>query len=290
MSADRDAGDGPRLNRLRGATVVLTGATSGIGAATALRLAPLAGRLIVHGPEPEGEIAGRLTGLREAMLPGAAFHYFSADYGDLAAVTRLAADIAGAAARVDLLINNAGRPGPPVRTVTVDGNEATFQTNYLAPVLLTSLLIGRIGAETAGRIVNIASATHLSATLPLDDLNLAQRRYAPAEAYAQSKLALVAYSCWLAAHRPSPRLDVVSMHPGVIATPLLHAMFSVGGARPDRAAAAILDVATRERDNGAYYDEHEPATPNPLAADPGVQDRLHALTLRMLRDRLPATA
>jgi hypothetical protein len=72
------------------------------------------------------------------------------------------------------------------------------------------------------------------------------------------------------------------MHPGVIATDLLHAMFSIGGARPEAAAAAILDVAGRTGDNGTYYDERMPADPNPLARDPHVQDRLHAATLGLL--------
>lgn len=281
MSADRNA------NRLSDATIVLTGATSGIGYATALRFAPLAGRLILHGPEPAERVSERLERVRAQMRPGAELLYFSADYGFLAEVTQLAGNIGAAADRIDLLVNNAGRPGPATRTLTADGNEATLQTNYLAPILLTTELAGPIGRSERGRVVNIASATHLSAQLPLDDLNLAHHHYAPEGAYAQSKLALVTYSLWLAAHRPSARLDIVSMHPGVIATPLLHAMFSIGGDRPEHAAGAILDVAAREGDNGTYYDEDRPAPPNPLAADPDMQMRLHEATLQMIGHAAP---
>lgn len=291
MSGPDDAAQGRAdgKSRLRGATVVLTGATSGIGYASALVFAPLAGRLVLHGIEPAGQVADRLDAIRSRMRQGAELLYYAADFGVLAEVTRLASDLRAATDHIDLLINNAGRPGPATRTVTVDGNEATLQTNYLAPFLLTTKLAEVIGGSPYGRIVNIASATHLSATLELDDLNLARHRYSPTIAYARSKLALVAYSAWLAAHPPGPNVDVVSMHPGVIATPLLHAMFSIGGDPPERAAAAVVAVASRERDNGRYYDEEEPAAPNPLAADPLVQDRLHEATVGLLREYLGMT-
>ena len=269
---------------------MLTGATTGIGRATALAIADRAGRLILHGLEREHDTADLLAMVRAAMHPEAQLLYFRADYGDLANVTRLARDIRAATDRIDILINNAARPGPPTRTVSGAGNEATLQTNYLAPVVLTSALIDLIGNGPPGRIVNVASATHLSATLPLDDLNLAQQRYSPSTAYAHSKLALVTYSCWLAAHRPSPSLDVVSMHPGVIATRLLHAMFSIAGDRPEDAAANIGYVASRRGDNGTYYDQRTPQPPTPQASDPAIQNRLHDITSRTLRDQLPSWA
>jgi NAD(P)-dependent dehydrogenase (short-subunit alcohol dehydrogenase family) len=122
-----------------------------------------------------------------------------------------------------------------------------------------------------------------------DTLSLAHDPYSPSTAYAHSKLALVTYSCWLAAHRPSPSLDVVSMHPGVISTRLLHAMFSIAGDRPQYAAANIRYVASRRGDNnGTYYDERTPQPPNPQASDPAIQNRLHDITSRTLRDQLPS--
>lgn len=276
---------GNGTSRLTGATIVLTGATSGIGYATALALAPRAGRLILHGIEPEARVAERLASIRAVQGPGMVMNYHLADFGLLAEVRRLASTIAGAAAgRIDVLINNAGRPGLPRRTLTADGNEATLQTNYLAPVLLTAELLRQLGEGGVRRIVNIASATHLSAALELDDLNLERHRYGQTEAYARSKLALVIHSCRLAAHRPDAKLEVVSMHPGVIATPLLHAMFSIGGAQPESAARAIVHVAGRSGDNGTYYDEERPGRPNPLAHDAAVQDRLQAATEALLGD------
>lgn len=270
------------------AVIVLTGATTGIGRSTALALAGRVGRLILHGLEPERDVAEFLARLRAELRPGAQAVYLTADYGEFAEVTRLADDIRAATDRIDVLVNNAARPGPAARTLNHAGIEVTLQTNYLAPVALTTGLLDLIGDGRQGRIINIASATHLSATLHLDDLNLAHHGYSPSTAYAHSKLALVTYTCWLAAHRPNPSCDVVSMHPGVISTGLLHAMFAIGGDPPGHAAANILHVAALSHDNGAYYDERLPAAPNPQASDPAVQNRLHDITTRMLRDLLPS--
>ena len=264
------------------ATVVLTGASTGIGRATALDIARSAGHLVLHGLEPERSVTTLLSGVRATMRPGARLTYLQADYDDLAQVDRLADRITEVTDRIDLLINNAARPGPPARTINDAGVEITLQVNYLAPVLLTGRLIDRIGAGGRGRIVNVASATHFSATLDLADFEVGPHRYSPSAAYAHSKLALVTYSLWLAAHRPRPALDVVSMHPGVIATGLLHAMFSVTGDAPEYAAHNIIDVASRRDDNGTYYDERDPETPNPQASDPAVQQRLHELTAARL--------
>lgn len=260
---------------LAGKTVVLTGATTGIGRAAALALAPQPAMLIIHGPQEATEMVGLTRSLQAAMAPGAKLAYFCADYRDLASVVQLARDICSLTHRVDVLINNAARPGPPSRSLSSDGNELTLQTNYLAPVALTTQLLDLIGRDQAGRIVNIASATHLSAELHLDDLNLTHHAYSPVTAYTQSKLALVTYTCWLSQHLPRPSMTAVSMHPGVIATTLLHQMFGAGGDPPEHGASNILQVASHTMDNGTYYDEQRPASPNPTALDATTQNRLH---------------
>jgi NAD(P)-dependent dehydrogenase (short-subunit alcohol dehydrogenase family) len=262
---------------------MLTGATSGIGRATALAIADRAELLVMHGLEPEREVGDLLRAVRAGMRPDAELIYLAADFGDLAAVADLVAAVRGVTSWIDLLINNAARPGPPTRTLTAEGNEVTFQTNYLAQVALTSGLMTPIGNGSRGRVVNVASATHLSAHLRLDDLTFAGRGYSPSAVYAHAKLALVTYSCWLAEHRPSPSLEVVSVHPGVISTPLLHAMFSITGDTPEHAAGNLRHVAWLRDDNGTYYDERLPAPPNPQATDRAVQESLHEVTVRLLR-------
>jgi NAD(P)-dependent dehydrogenase (short-subunit alcohol dehydrogenase family) len=235
----------------------------------------------VHGPETLDDVAHVVADLRARLSDGASLEYLQCDYGQLAAAGRLADEVVAAADRLDVIINNAARPGAPTRTVTADGNELTLQVDYLAPVALTSLLLDRLADQDRTRIVNVASATHLSATLDLDDLDI-RRGYTPVTAYARAKLALVTYTCWLADHVPHPGIEAVAVHPGVIATGLLHAMFASGGDRPERAARTIVVVAARSGDNGTYYDETRPGEPNPVARDLGVQQRLHDLTAARL--------
>jgi NAD(P)-dependent dehydrogenase (short-subunit alcohol dehydrogenase family) len=264
-----------------GRTILITGATSGIGQAVAGALAPRAGRLVVHGPEPLDDVAAVIADVRSRLAEGASLDYVQADYGRLTEVARLAEQVTATVDRLDVVINNAARPGAPTRTVTADGNEQTLQVDYLAPVALTSLLLDRLAGQDRFRIVNVASATHLSATLDPDDIDL-RRGYSPVTAYAQAKLALVTYTCWLAERVPHPGVEVVAVHPGVIATDLLHAMFSIGGGSPEGAGRTLVAIAGRSGDNGTYYDETRPADPNPLARDPGVQQRLLDVTMSKL--------
>jgi NAD(P)-dependent dehydrogenase (short-subunit alcohol dehydrogenase family) len=265
---------------LRHATVVLTGGSSGIGLACARRLAPRAQSLVVHGldpVDPGGWDAGDV-------------HYVTGDFRRLATVADTARRILEVTGRIDILINNAGLPGPPRRTLTADGHEVTWQVNLLAGALLGELLLPRIPA--GGRILNVASATHYGAALDLDDLELARGPYSPAGVYAHSKLAIVTYSAWLARRVADAGVDVVSVHPGVVDTNLLHAMFGPGGAPAGRAATVLADLAERELVTGGYYDEDRLAIPNRQALDRSLQDGLvrHVQTATAASDQVGAAA
>jgi NAD(P)-dependent dehydrogenase (short-subunit alcohol dehydrogenase family) len=264
------------------ATVLLTGATDGIGRASALRLAPRVGTLLVHGPQNPAAVEPLIAEVRELAADGGRVKYFQADYGELSAVREMAAAVERESERLDVLINNAGRPGPPRREVTVDGNEVTLQTNFLAATVLSDSLLGLMEAGAGGRIVNVTSATHYSASLELGDLNLESHEYSGVRAYAQSKLAIVAWTAWLADSLANTRVDALSLHPGVISTGLLHAMFGAGGAAPERAADNVVHAVEARGDvNGAYFDELRPASPNPQARVPEVQARLMGEVARL---------
>jgi NAD(P)-dependent dehydrogenase (short-subunit alcohol dehydrogenase family) len=267
---------------------LITGATNGIGAATARRLAPAVEVLFIHGLEAPAAVGGLLDDLRAAS-PETELVYLGADFDRLAELGGLVDAVARHAAGLDLLVNNAGRPGPARRTLSADGHEATFQTNYLALVALTSGLLGTLASADHARIINVASRTHLSATLKLDDLEL-EREYNPVAAYAHSKLAIVTYTCWLARRLETSSVEAASLHPGVISTRLLHAMFGTGGAPADVGARNIVDLVQRPGGvNGQYFDEDRPSDPNPEALVIENQERLVAATTRMLETAgLPA--
>ncbi|SNS76686.1 NAD(P)-dependent dehydrogenase, short-chain alcohol dehydrogenase family [Asanoa hainanensis] len=253
-------------------TVVLTGATDGIGRATAVRLAGRVGHLVLHGPQPHAAVADFVQ-----TLPGRVT-YLSADFDHLDQIAGLAADVRQATDRVDLLVNNAGRPGTPRRELSADGIEATLQINYLSTVMLSTSLRDR-----GSRIVNMASATHATEHLDLTDLGLARGNYAAITAYARSKLAIVTYTCWLAARLDAATSEAASMHPGVIRSSLLASMFSIEGQSPEHGAANVEYVATLPGEiNGRYFEEREPSRPNPEAEDPAVQDGLLERTAELL--------
>jgi NAD(P)-dependent dehydrogenase (short-subunit alcohol dehydrogenase family) len=260
-------------------TVVLTGATSGIGEASARRFAAGTGRLIVHGPQSAREV-GPL--LRELSAEGRAeVHYLRADFDDLDDVVRLAEGVRGLTDRVDVLVNNAGRPGAEHREVSRHGYEATLQTNYLAAVLFVEHLEPLL-TSAGGRVVHVASATHQSVTLDLDDIGL-RHGYSPVRAYARSKLAMVGHARWQAEQWGATGPSIVSISPGVISTGLLHAMFSVRGHAPGHGARHVVDAATAPLPfSGAYLDEGLVTEPNPEVQDPVFRARLHEVTSELL--------
>ena len=191
---------------LVGRTVVVTGATSGVGEATARALGAagatvvLAGRNVDRGKRIADEI-----GPRAEMIP--------LDLADLSAI-RAFAD-AFADRRIDVLVNNAGVMAVPLRR-TADGFEMQIGTNHLGHFALTGLLLLRI----TGRVVTVSSAAHLIGRIDLDDLNWERRPYNRAAGYAQSKLANLLFALELERRLAAARspLRAVAAHPGYAAT------------------------------------------------------------------------
>lgn len=255
-------------------TVVLTGATSGIGCAAANKFALESDNLILQGPESPAEVLGDFDAIRGR----ASIHYIQADYGSLNTVEEMAAEILSLTGTVDLLINNAGIPGSSQRRTTSIGVERTFHINFLAGTLLTNLLLPLI-PERTGRILNVSSATHFSATLDLDDVGFLTGGYSATNAYARSELAVTTYSCWLA-RQIEP--VVLSLHPGVIATGLLHSMFGIGGSGAELGGLNLLAASTIAADSGSYLDELRSVPPARTATDAVTQQHLHDLAQDLL--------
>jgi NAD(P)-dependent dehydrogenase (short-subunit alcohol dehydrogenase family) len=188
-----------------GRTVLITGATSGLGLRTAQELAERGATVVVAGREP-AQIAERLGG--EALR---------LDLGDLASVRAAAAEFKERHDRLDLLVNNAGLMIPPYGR-TRDGFELQFGVNHLGHYALTGLLLDRLARGSAPRVVTVSSNAHRRGTIRFDDLDWAHG-YHPMNAYAMSKLANLLFAAELG--RRHPWLTSVAAHPGAARTRLM---------------------------------------------------------------------
>ena len=201
-----------RMPDQTGRTVVVTGANSGLGFHTSRELARRGARVLMACRDPKrGEAA-----LEQVQQVGTA-ELVRLDLASLASVRAAAADIAGRAPHVDVLVNNAGVMAVP-RTVTEDGFELQLGTNHLGHFALTGLLLPQLLAAPAGRVVVVASDAARWGRMRFDDL-MGERSYMRWSAYGQSKLANLLFLRELA-RRSRDRLLVAGAHPGYAATNL----------------------------------------------------------------------
>lgn len=194
-----------------GPVCLLTGATSGIGEVVAARLAAQGARVLLVGRSAERG-AQAIERIHDTA-PGADLRLYLSDLSRPAEVRRLATEVRASSDHLDVLINNAGAIffAP---TLTAEGNEATFALNVLAPFLLTELLLDRLELHH-GRVVNVSSAAHRTASLHLDDLDRA-RGYSAWGAYGQSKLALLMVTYEAARRHAGRGVTFNACHPGFI--------------------------------------------------------------------------
>ncbi len=196
-----------------GKTVLVTGATSGIGRATALGLAAQGARVAITGRDRDRtEYTARE--IRDAS--GGQVDVFVADLSSQAEVRRLAAGVLKSCARIDVLVNNVGGYWN-TRHVTADGLEHTFAVNHLAPYLLTNLLLERLVNSGPARVVTVSSNAQAMGQIDFEDLQ-GERSYSGARAYNQSKLANLLFTYELARRLEDTPVTANALHPGVVRT------------------------------------------------------------------------
>lgn len=198
---------------MSGRIVLVTGATGGIGRATAEGLAAMGARVAITGRD-----AGRTGAVAREIrtASGAQVDVLVADLSSQSEVRRLAADALECLPRIDVLVNNVGGYWN-TRRVTRDGLEHTFALNHLAPFLLTELLLDRLKLGASSRVVTVASHAHAQGTIDFDDLH-GERSYSGARAYNQSKLANVLFTYELARRLQGSGVVAHALHPGVVST------------------------------------------------------------------------
>ncbi len=199
---------------LAGKTVVIAGSTSGVGLAAAREVARFGGRLVLLARNEE---KGRAVQAQLERDFGAQVSLHLADFARLPEVRRVARELLDSAPRIDVLINSAGVHSTR-RITTDDGHELTFCVNYLAPFVLTHLLIPRMKEGGAGRILQVNSQGHRFGGLDLGDLAWRRRFYIGLGAYGASKTAQL-LSVWELADRlEGSGVTINAMHPGEVRT------------------------------------------------------------------------
>jgi NAD(P)-dependent dehydrogenase (short-subunit alcohol dehydrogenase family) len=230
----------------KGRVVVVTGANSGLGMATARELARAGAQVVMacRNMDKGREAVSRIT----ADVPDALLNLEALDLADLASVRDFAQRFSSEHERLDLLINNAGIMAPP-RRMTKDGFESQFGTNHLGHFALTGLLMGRLLAASEPRVVTVSSQAHRTGRINFSDLQ-GERRYIRWLAYGQAKLAnlMFCFELQRRATEAGAALKSMAAHPGYARTNLQFAAPPVY----ERVAMAVTNLlVAQSADQGA---------------------------------------
>jgi NAD(P)-dependent dehydrogenase (short-subunit alcohol dehydrogenase family) len=260
-------------------TVLVTGATDGIGYATARQFVEDGATVYLHAPDQNSGEEAMTRMVKDGAEP-LRLHLVVADFTRLDEVAELADMLTLALPTLDAMINNAAVAGPERRTYTEDGHEVTFQVNYLAPYLLTTKLAPKL-ASAHGRVVNVSSVMHRGGSIFWKSPG-GGYYHSPLAVYEQSKLALTMFTKSLA-EASGAVFTALSVHPGVFQTGLLP--FYGRDGRPAEEAAAILTTLgspTHPVVDGGYYDGLELAPAAALVENVRARKRLEKLSTRLL--------
>jgi NAD(P)-dependent dehydrogenase (short-subunit alcohol dehydrogenase family) len=280
------------MTPMHGKVCIVTGATSGIGLQTALRLAVMGADLVLVGRDPARGAATLALLKQHAPQASVDMHY--ADLARMDHVRELGKKLA-TLARIDVLINNAGAAFWR-RQTTADGLERTFALNHLSYFLLTALLRPRLVASAPARIVNVASDAHRGATIEFDDL-MGERRYNGLTAYGRSKLCNILFTRELARRLDGTGVTANCLHPGFAASRigdnnenLIGLGFAIAkrlfAISPERGAKTSVYLATSPEvagKSGGYYEKCALATPSARACDDAAALRLWRESARIAR-------
>ena len=281
---------------MKGKTVVITGANTGIGKETAVGLAEMGASVVLacrnraKAEAAADEVRAR-SGNDDVQL-------VDLDLADLDSVRACADEVLERFDRLDVLINNAGLELGK-RATTKQGFETTFGVNHLGHFLLTNRLLDRLRASAPARIVNLSSVGHHFARggIPWDDLQWETSRYRASGAYCASKLANLLFTRELARRLPADQVTVNACHPGAVRSEFassddmgraygalmkaggLFLISSKSGARTSIYLASSPDV---EGKTGGYYVRRKPGHPSKHAQDDAAAQRLWDVSEKLL--------
>ena len=283
---------------MKSKTVLITGATSGIGKATALELAHQGAQIVFNSRDQERGEEVKSELIRKTHNPSV--HVLPCDFSSLGQVKRFAEEFLATFESLDILINNAGAYFPTL-TPSIDGWESTFAVNHLAPFYLTHLLLPRIQATDAARIINVSSTAHKGQTIPFDTWgtpakDIDDRSYSAFKAYGQSKLANILFTRELSRRNLENSLSVNCLHPGVVRTRitrkanwLLQAGFLSVGKSVKKGAETIIYLASAPEANqfkGEYLVNKRVAPSSAISQDHELAQRLWAFSEELVQQSI----
>jgi NAD(P)-dependent dehydrogenase (short-subunit alcohol dehydrogenase family) len=255
-------------------TVLVTGATDGLGKALATELARAGATVLVHGRDNDRGHA-TLAEITKATSSDR-LRWYRADLAHLDQVRDLAAAVAADSPRLDALVSNAGiGTSPGGRQESAEGIELRFAVNYLAGYLLTRLLLPTLRSSAPARIVQVSSAGQ--APIDFDDVMLTGS-YSGGQAYCQSKLAQIMFTLDLADELAGTGVTATALHPAtymptkIVAHPVSTLQSGVD------ATLRLVIGPTLEGITGRYYNGQHEARADPQAYDPAARSRLRALS------------
>lgn len=284
----------PTVNtQMQGKICLITGATSGIGKATAMGLAAMGATVVLVGRDRvKGEVVQQeiqqKTGNENIDL-------LTADLSSQQSIYQLAEAFKQKYQQLHVLINNAGLFASR-RHESVDGIELTFAVNTLAPFLLTNLLLDTLKASAPSRIVNVSSEAQAAGRINLDDLQFSHRYHMMA-AYSQSKVALVLFTYELARRLQGTGVTANCLHPGFVKTnigqtdvnplarPLARIIFSLGISPEEGAKTSIYLASSPDVVNvtGKYFVKSVPKRSSAITYDQAIQHQLWDISTQLVK-------
>lgn len=278
----RETGDGADgMRDIDEQTILITGATDGLGRELAERLAAAGAGLLLHGRDDD---RGRATVVAiRAATGNERLTWLRADLASLDEVRALASEVARTADRLDALVSNAGigatLEGDDRRLESVDGYELRFAVNYLAGYLLVRSLLPLLLRSAPARIVSISSAGQ--AAIDFDDVML-ERRYSGVQAYCQSKLAQVMFTLDLAAELDGSGVTATCLHPATyMPTKMVRSPISTLQEGVDATLRLVADPAL-DGVTGEYFEGTRRSRADPQAYDPWARRRLRELSQELV--------
>ena len=275
-------------------TILVTGATSGIGLEASVTLAREGHKVVLVGRD---EAKTRRTVDEVKQRSGSSnVDSLLCDFSSQASIRALAEAYRAKYDRLDVLVNNAGTVNEH-RTVTNDGIESTFAVNHLGYFLLTNLLLELIVKSAPSRIVVVSSAGHYRGTMDLEDLGFEKGRYGIMKAYTRSKLANVMMTRSLAKRLEGKGVLVNSLHPGGVAThiwdrapkwsqPILAVVKKLVLITPEQGGKTLTYLATSpevEGTTGKYFEKNKQKGCAPLARDEALAEKLWVKSAELVK-------